>query len=402
MNPWPVMSALFRRNRSSTLLFTALVALAVALGVAITSQERALREGSARAADKFDLIVAAPGSQTDLLMSIVYLRPTAVELIPPAEVVRALGEEHADLKAPIAFGDSHEGRTIVGTTAAFVGHLSGELDEGRVFEAEEEAVIGSAVRLSIGERFEPVHGHGPEAALAEEEDAHGFEIEVVGRMRRTGTPWDDAIVVPVELVWEAHALPNGHALDDHRIGPPFDPEALPGVPAVVLQPKSVAAAYGLRSAYRTSETTAFFPAEVLVQLYAVLGDVGRIMRFLALASQALVVAATLAGVLAIMELYRTELAVLRALGASRGYVFLVIWGYVTLFVLAGAILGLLLGMAVASVISLAFTEDTGIALAARLGRQEFLLAAGLVLTGSILALLPAWLIYRRPVLDSLR
>ena len=123
---------------------------------------------------------------------------------------------------------------------------------------------------------------------------------------------------------------------------------------------------------------------------------------LALASQALVVAATLAGVLAIMELYRTELAVLRALGATRAYVFLTVWGYVTLFVLAGALLGLALGVLTATAVSAAFTADTGIALAARLGRKEFLLAAGLVAVGSALALLPAWLIYRRPVLDSLR
>ena len=112
--------------------------------------------------------------------------------------------------------------------------------------------------------------------------------------------------------------------------------------------------------------------------------------------------ATLAGVLAIMELYRTELAVLRALGATRIYIFLAIWGYVTLFVLTGALLGLALGVLVAIGVSSAFTADTGIALAARLGEKELFLAAGLVLVGSALALLPAWFIYRRPVLDSLR
>lgn len=400
MNPWPVIRALFRRNRSSTLLFTALVACSVALGVAITSQERALREGSARAADKFDLIIAAPGSQTDLLMSIVFLRPVAVELMQPQDVAKALNEERSEWTAPIAFGDSFDGRSIIGTTAAFVDHVSEGLSEGRGFKSEQEAVIGAAVPLDVGERFEPVHGHGPEAVLAEEE--HGFEIEITGRMHPTGTPWDDAIVVPVELVWGAHALPNGHAPHDETIGPPFDPNETPGVPAVVVKPDSVASAYGLRSAYRTATTTAFFPAEILVQLYEILGDVGQVMRFLALASQALVVAATLAGVLAIMELYRAELAVLRALGATRVYVFAVVWGYVTLFVLIGALAGLVMGALVAQLVSLAFTKDTGIDLAARLGQRELLLAAGLVAVGSLLALLPAWLIYRKPVLASLR
>lgn len=400
MNPWPVIWALFRRNRSTTLLFTALVAAAVALGVAIMSQERALREGSARAADKFDLIVAAPGSQTDLLMSVVYLRPMAVELMQPADVTAVLTDERSEWAAPIAFGDSVDGRPIIGTTAAFVDYISDGLGDGRLFADMEEAIIGAAVPLDIGDRFEPTHGSGPEALL--EEEGHGFEIEIVGRMQPTGTPWDNALVVPVELAWNTHAMPTGHGIDEEKIGPPFDPEAIPGVPAVVVKPGSVAAAYGLRSAYRTATTTAFFPAEVLVQLYQVLGDVGRLMRFLALASQALVVAATLAGVLAIMELYRSELAVLRALGATRGYIFAVVWGYVTLFVLVGALLGLGLGAAIATLISVVFTDETGIALSARLGQREFLLAAGLVAVGSLLALLPAWLIYRRPVLASLR
>ncbi len=400
MNPWPVIRALFRRNRSTTLLFTGLVACAVALGVAISSQERALREGSAKAADKFDLIVAAPGSQTDLLMSIVYLRPVAVELMQPADVARALTDGRAEWAAPIAFGDSVDGRPIIGTTAVFVDYISGGLSDGRMFDIQEEAIIGAAVPLDVGDHLEPTHGHGPEVLL--EEEGHGFEIEVVGRMQPTGTPWDGAIVVPVELAWSTHAMSTGHGVGEDRIGPPFDPDALPGVPAIVMKPGSVAAAYGLRSQYRTASTTAFFPAEVLVQLYQVLGDVGRLMRFLALASQALVVAATLAGVLAIMELYRSELAVLRALGATRGYIFAVVWGFVTLFVLIGALLGLALGAGVAVFISAAFTEETGVALSARLGQPEILLATGLIAAGSLLALLPAWMIYRRPVLDSLR
>jgi hypothetical protein len=45
---------------------------------------------------------------------------------------------------PIAFGDSVQGFSVVGTTAAFVDHLSGKLLEGRLFETDEEAVVGAA------------------------------------------------------------------------------------------------------------------------------------------------------------------------------------------------------------------------------------------------------------------
>jgi putative ABC transport system permease protein len=160
MNPFPIVVALFRRNRATVLLFTCLVMFAVALGIAISAQERALRQGSARAADRFDLIVGAPGSQTELLMNIVYLQPSAIELLKPEILARLLAEPKADLVAPIGYGDSVDGSSVVGTTAEFVAHLSGELGEGRLFETEAEAVVGSSAPFRLGQTLRPVHGHG--------------------------------------------------------------------------------------------------------------------------------------------------------------------------------------------------------------------------------------------------
>ena len=99
LNPFPIVMTLFRRNRATVLLFICLVMLAIALGVAISAQERALRQGSARAADRFDLIIGAPGSQTELLMNIVYLQPSAIELLKPEILARMLAEPKAELVA---------------------------------------------------------------------------------------------------------------------------------------------------------------------------------------------------------------------------------------------------------------------------------------------------------------
>jgi putative ABC transport system permease protein len=409
MNPFPIVTALFRRNRATVLLFVCLVTIAVALGIAVSAQERALRQGSARAADRFDLIVGAPGSQTELLMNIVYLQPSATELLKPEVLARLLAEPRTDFIAPIGYGDSVDGFSVVGTTAEFVAHLSGALGEGRLFETETEAVVGAASPFRLGQTIEPVHGHG-EAGLGALEGGHDdhdgvthhVDLTVVGRMAATGTPWDTAIIVPVEQVWHVHGLPTGHAPGDERIGPPFAADHLPGVPAVVVKPDTVPAAYGLRSAYRTQDSTAFFPAEVLVQLYAVLGDVRSVLDIMALTTQLLVVAAIMAGLMALIQLQRERFAVLRALGAPRSYIFLVVWTGITLMVTAGAILGLGLGYAVAHMLSLVITERTGVAVSATIGRPELLLAATLVGLGGLAALVPAALVHRRPVVDLLR
>jgi len=417
LNPFPVVWANLRRNSFTSILFIAVVALAVALGIAISAQERALREGSARAADRFDIIVAAPGSPNDVLFSVVYLNPTAVTLLEPDTAARLMAEPRAQIVAPIGFGDSIGGAPVVGTTAAFVEHLSDGLAEGRPFAVRDEAIVGALVPQPVGSVLEVSHGGGDADAAADalaagadahdrdhdhDDHAHHADVTVVGRMHPTGTPWDRAIVVPIEYNWLAHDLGTGHAPEDDHIGPPFDPAYLPGVPALVVKPQDVAAAYGLRGAYRTDSSMAFFPAEVLVELYAVLGDAAAIMSGLTLVSQALVVASILAGLVAILDLQRRRFAVLRALGASRLFVFGSVWLQVGTLVVTGALVGVALGWGLAALVSDLLASRTGVAMQATVGARELALAATLVGLGLLLATIPALLVYRRPVVDALR
>lgn len=420
MNPLPMVRAMLRRNPFTTALFVAVVALAVALGIAISAQERALREGSARAADRFDLLVAAPGSQTDLLFSAVYLRPTAVELLPGPVAHRVLTDPDAEFAAPIAFGDSWRDSPVVGTTADFVTHLSDGLAEGRAFTGMDQAVVGALVDVPLGEVLTIRHGHADDVAGGLDADsfdandahedhdhehddpnAHG-DVTVVGRMKPTGTPWDRAVVVPVEYIWFAHGMGTGHASEEARVGPPWDAALMPGLPAIVVKPESVAAAYGLRARYRSAESTAFFPAETLVELYALMGNAARVMAALTLAAQVLVVAAILAGILAVLDLQRKSFAVLRALGAPASYVFLTVWLYVAVMLLGGAALGLPLGWAGSALASSLIAQQTGVAMHATLGWSEIAMAAILLTCGFLLALVPAIRVYRQSVVDGLQ
>jgi putative ABC transport system permease protein len=402
MNPILVVHATIARHRGTYLLFILLVAVATAIGVGITTQEAALRTGSARAADKFDLMVAAPGSETDVVLAAIYLRPGTVPLLDPAMVGRVLAEPRARISAPLGFGDNIRGSPIVGTVPAFADYLSGGLQEGRVFATESEAVAGAAAPVAIGESFHPDHGRNPFLDAGTSRVQHAATtLMVVGRMRPTGTPWDNSVIVPIESVWRVHGLPTGHAQGEDRIGPPFDPARVPGVPAIVIQPETINAAYGLRTLYRTPLSMAFFPAEALIRVYEVLGDIRELMSWLALATQGLVVIAMLAGVMAILTLHRRQFAVLRALGAPRLYIFLCVWSQIAVIAVAGALLGLLLGAGAARAVSFMITRATGIVLPAQIGVDELLLVGGMIVFGLIVATVPAFVSYRRSVIQSL-
>ena len=421
MNPLPIVWADLRRNRVGAVAIVVLVALAVALGVAVTAQSRALQQGSTRAADPFDLLIAAPGSETQLVLSAIYLQPASLDLLPGAVLAELQNDPRARFAAPIGFGDSYRGHPIVGVTPDLVAHLAGAGGgkvEGATLAHLTDAVLGSKVALDLGQSFVPMHGM---AAFDDDEEAHeGFDYVAVGRLPPLGSPWDQAILVPIEAVWFVHALPLGHGQDavnvaqDHEhahpadlpdvpIGGPFDAERTPGVPAIVVEPTSVADAYRLRQAYRARpDTTALFPAEVLIRLYGLLGDARDLLAVIAVLTQTLVIAAVLLAVLASLGQRRRLIGVLRALGASGGFVFLAVWSGVALTLTLGSALGLGLGYALAAALAAAFSSETGIALRVGIGLPELRLLLAVVLIGMALAAVPALLAYRRPVAAALR
>lgn len=409
-NPLPVVRADLRRNRLLAAVTVLLVALAVAVGVAVISQERALRQGSARAADDFDLIVGAPGSPTQLVLSTVYLQLQALPLLDGAVLARAAAAPGVAYAAPIAFGDHWQGHPVVGTVAAFASR-GGTLApaEGRLFQRRGEAVVGAAVPATLGAALRPAHGLHDEDGDDEDEHtghdphhAHELSYTVVGRLPPRHNAWDQAILVPVEDVWALHGLPGGHADGDDHLGPPWAAERLPGVPALAIKPASVAAAYTLRGQFRTPQSVALFPAEVLNELYVLLGNVRDLMALLALATQVLVVAAVLVVLLVGFLARHRQFAVLRAIGAGRGYVFAVVWIEVAALILAGALAGAALGYAGSLGLSAWLAQRTGFALPATLGAAELRLVARLVVAGLLIALLPAAQAFRRPIAAGLR
>jgi putative ABC transport system permease protein len=387
-----------------------LVAIAVAIGVAAGAQERALRSSSARAADDFDLLIGAPGSQTQLVLTTVYLQPEAVALMDGA-VLKALGADpRVAAVAPIGFGDSVHGYPMMGTTRDFAsrwGRIAAS--EGQLFTGRREAVIGADVKLALGEAITPAHGleqhRSPLGAEAPDEHAHqheGFRYTVVGRLPPLGSPWDRAILVPIESVWEIHGLGRGHASDTAPIGPPFDAEHVPGVPAIVVKPKSVAAAYALRGQYRQGGTMALFPAEVLVQVYRTIGDIRDVLVIVSGLNNALVFTATILLLIALGGLRRRRYALLRALGAPRLYILLAVWLQTVLLLGLGALAGLILGAAATKALSLAIEASTGLHLAVSLGMPDLLFVGVLIGFGSILGLIPALISYRLPISTALR
>ena len=211
MNPLMLIKGELRRSFGGILALALVLALSLSLGVGVSMTERAVRQGTARAGDAFDLLVGAQGSSVQLMLGAVYLRPQSLPLVPGGAVTEILTQEGVVWAAPLAFGDRWNASPLVGTTTDMV-TLGGNrtLAEGRAFAAQDEAVLGAGVPLRLGEAFSPMHG---QVSASHNEHGH-VRYKAVGRLPETGTPWDNAILIPIESVWAVHdALPDaGHGL----------------------------------------------------------------------------------------------------------------------------------------------------------------------------------------------
>ena len=394
-----------------------IVALAVALGVTVTLQERALRLGSARAADKFDLVIGAAGSENQLVLSSVFLQASPLPLMDGAVLTKLTADPRVAWAAPIGFGDSFEGYPIVGTTTVLVANLADGLAEGKVFAREGEAIIGADVDLALGDEIKPMHGTVEEGGHTHTELAY----HISGRMKPTGTAWDRAILVPIQAVWHIHGMGQEHedhaaetpnvAHEDHEhrseahadaaIDEHWDTD-LPGLPAILVKPKTIADAYKLRQEYRAGTTVAVFPGEVLTRLYATLGDAKRVLFAVAAGSQVLVAASLLLVTVMHVGQRRRQIGALRAFGAPRHALFAIVWLELFALVLVGIALGFALGYVAARAISNLVSEGSGVGMPVGFTGEDMTFVFALALFAAAISALPAILAYRQSPATALR
>lgn len=389
MNPWPVARAALRRGWRAAVAMAALVAFATAMGAGVAMLERGMRRAATQGADAFDLVIGAPGGGTQLVLTAVYLQPDTVPLMAGSVLDRVMAEPEAVWASPIGFGDQWRGHPVVGVAPAFVTQGGRRAPaQGRAFEAEGEVVLGSAVPLRLGESFAPQHGliPAPEGGHTHAESRY----TAVGRLAPTGTPWDRAILAPIESVWEIHGLGNGHAPGIERVGPPWEAGA-PGVPAIVVKPRSIAGAYQLRARYRAAGSTAVFPGEVLAALFRTLGDVRALVSGIATAAAALVVLAVFLAFGAIIAGRARQHAVLRAIGAPAGFVLAALWMELAVVLTAGVSAGLALGWGLALAAASALSRTAGMPIAVRPAAPDLVLAAAILVGGLLAAVAPALL-----------
>jgi putative ABC transport system permease protein len=425
--------AYIRARALNAALNLVLLALGVGTIVLLLLFSAQLEDRLTRDARAIDLVIGAKGSPLQLILSSIYQVDFPTGNIPLAEAERWAGHPLVAEAIPVALGDSLAGFRIVGTEHGYAAHYGAELAAGRLWQEPFEATLGARVaadtRLGVGDTFVGSHGLAPGGP---EHGEHPYTV--VGVLEPTASVLDRLVLTPIESVWEVHGIEAGEqgpenehdepAGEDHEHAPgpataeqehgqragdePHREEATPGsaqpvrpleVTALLVRYRSPLGAVELpRLVNQESALQAASPAFETARLLSLVGigmDTLRGVGLLLIATAGLSVFIALSNA---MQERRYDLAVMRTLGASRRQLFTQPLLEGLLLAGAGALLGILLGHAVAEAVGRLLPEGRNMGLSGLSWLPQELYALVLaLLVGLVAALLPAIQAYRTDI-----
>ncbi|MFK7807680.1 MAG: ABC transporter permease [Saprospiraceae bacterium] len=357
------------------------------------------------------------------------------------------------MAVPLSLGDSYRGYRIVGTEYEFVDSLyNGKLQEGELWQKDMEVSIGAIVAdrqgLKIGDTFHSSHGLVDDG-INVHDDVTPFKV--VGIFEPNGTVLDQLILTNTQSIWavhgehdhahgeEGHAHSNaaapteehhdhgedhdhgGHDHDDHSdhdhgeahnhdhehdddhanenppatkaVAKPLTEYTDKEITALLVRYRSKTNWRALNLPRNINENTdmqAASPAYEITRLFSMMGAGEQLLRIIAM------VIIFVSGLSIFISLFKSlrerksELALLRVMGASRGYLFALILLEGLLLATLGYIIGIALshiGMnflagAMEDAYRYAFTGWTFMT-------EELYLFAGALFIGFLSALIPA-------------
>ena len=395
LNAVSMALAALRHKPLATCLNLLLMAIGVAMMTFILSASRQLEDGAMKDANGIDMVVGAKGSPLQLILSSIYHIDIPTGNIPAAAQAELAANPLVAEAIPLALGDSYQGYRIVGSTADYIRHYGGQAASGVLFGGSMQVVLGAEVArrtgAALGARFAGSHG----LVAGGEVHAHA-PYTVVGILRPTGTVLDRLIVTPVASVWRVHETD------------PDEPHAQVNaaeheVTALLVRYASPLAAISLpRWVNSQTRLQAAQPALESAKLFELVGVGADVLRAIAAIVLAVAALSMFVALYHALEERKTDLAILRALGAPPRKLLLLLLTQGLALALGGAALGWLLGHCGVGLLGALMEGQQNLALSAwSVDPQEAWLLPAALLVGLAASIVPAVRAYRTDIAATL-
>jgi putative ABC transport system permease protein len=425
--------------------------LGVALVVTVLVIHSVIEQSFMRGTIGCNYIVGGKGSQYQLVLNTIFHVERPLDNIPFKfqEELQNRYSAVIDFMVPLCMGHDYKTYPAIATTQDYFDKLSykdGEkfaFGEGRNFEDGNfyEAVAGSKAAqwlgLKLDDEIEPVA-----PGETKVKDSHGHpKFKIVGILKPTGTANDRSIFLNIEGFWRCPAhekkpeagkpenkkekaaetpadSPTEHGEEpghEHEEAGDHDHEAKINrdVSAILVCTKKIESANARNYAYyaaimdreinRGPVAQSVSPVSVLTTLLETM--VGKIQLILMILAVLVVVEA---GIGIMVSMYNSmsdrkhDIAIMRALGASRFTVMSIILLESILLALGGGLFGLLVGHGLIGAMSTTIAEQSGVFISGWDFRPvELILIPGLIVLATLVGYLPAMYAYKTDVAKSL-
>jgi putative ABC transport system permease protein len=448
MSLWKIAWRSIRQRTLASGLTAFSMGMGVALVVTVLVIHGVINQSFRRGAQGYDLIIGAKGSPLQLVLNTVFHLSQPLENIPYSyyqEFIEGRFAPAVEAAIPICTGHDYKGYPAVATIPEYFEKLTYLEDkkyrfaEGKNFEEENywDAVIGDVVArrtgLKLGSTFSPVA-----QAVETGEKHHHHDFKVVGILEHTGTPNDRAIFMNIEGFWREPAhlqgTPSGVAFLSGKSGGTSEKTAKDHTPEqdahaqdahdndghdrdahepinkeisailVCTQTHKQILAMDLESVVNKEHVAqAVFPSLEIAKLFdSIIGNIQLLLLVLA------VLVVIVAGIGIMVSMYnsmsdrRHDIAIMRALGASRYTVMSIILMESILLSLGGGALGLLIGHGLVGALGTTIADQTGVIVKVwDFQTVELILIPGLIALATLVGYLPAMYAYKTDVVKSL-
>lgn len=397
-------------------LSTGLNVLLLALGLAIITVlllvQDQLEHTINRDAAGIDLVVGAKGSPLQLILSGVYHVDFPTGNIPMKEAKGLLRNRLVKSAIPMALGDNYQGFRIIGTNHDYLALYETKIATGKAWEYPFEVVLGSSVAkesgLQTGDEFEGSHGI---SVGSHAHDANKFKV--VGVLEQSGSVVDRLVLTSIESVWLTHEEVEEDVENHDTVHQMMeDPVVKNGFPegndtkeitTVLLQYRSPMAAIQLPRMINSRTTMqAASPSFEMVRLFELLGVGIGLLKGIA------IILIFISGLGIFIALYNSlkerkyDLAILRALGATRLQLMVLIFLEGVSITFLGAILGLVLGHSFLWML----VENTDQAMTASISpwiflQEELWVILYALVVGILASVIPAFTAYQTSIAKQL-
>lgn len=412
MSFWQIVIKSLRQHRFSSILAAASIAMGIALMVAVYSFKAQTHRTFTQVGLGVDAILGPKGSPLQIVLTALY----HLEDMPGKikwESYKAVENDRIVAQAiPFVVGHSYGGVRVNAIDSRFLTefeYMPGKTfsfekekgGSGRPFKNPREAVAGwaaaKALNIQLGEGFHPVcgvHEHGP----VHKED----QLTFVGVFAPTGTPHDRAVYIPLETFYGLQGHPRETAIMAENV----EHREVSGAYIKFKRIRGGAVHPGIQdlkfAVNQSDRNQLVVPAEVMPRLHNIIGWVDRVLIAIAIMLTVLSSLFLFFSLLQSLREMRRDLALFRALGATRMSVMGLILSEALIVSISGGILGLVFGHWLIDIGSQFIKIETGVGFTATyVCLIDWLVIPGTALLGLVAGFIPGIQAYRLSVIQNL-